>query len=293
MTIREEYEAFLKNRQACTADPLFCRFLNQAERYITPFRVYGKIYYVGDTWVCAYLVDTGRGLLLIDGGNCGDAAKLIDNIWRLGFDPAKIRWMVVSHGHVDHFGVANYLKTVYDTKLFMGAPDAEMLKKEPELTLIQNSNDLSEIIPEVDVPIHDCDEINFGNLKARFRLVPGHTDGSIAMFFDMEEDGVIRHVGYYGGLGLNTMEREYLLQRGDPNCEKRKEYLQSIESVRDEAVDVVLGNHTEHGDVLDKRKRQLAGYYGNPFIDPTDWNRLLDEWSEKMKALMRSENQPL
>ena len=224
--------------------------------------------------------------LLIDGGNCGDAAKLIDNIWRLGFDPAKIRWMVVSHGHVDHFGVANYLKTVYDTKLFMGAPDAEMLKKEPELALIQNSNDLSEIIPEVDVPIHDCDEINFGNLKARFRLVPGHTDGSIAMFFDMEEDGVIRHVGYYGGLGLNTMEREYLLQRGDPNCEKRKEYLQSIESVRDEAVDVVLGNHTEHGDVLDKRKRQLAGYYGNPFIDPTDWNRLLDEWSEKMKALM-------
>jgi len=94
-------------------------------------------------------------------------------------------------------------------------------------------------------------------------------------------------------LGLNTMEREYLLQRGDPDCEKRREYLRSIESVRGETVDVMLGNHVEHGDVLGKRKRQLAGCHGNPFIDPTDWDRLLDEWSEKIRDLMRSEGQTL
>jgi len=293
MTIREEYEAFVQNREKNKVDPLFCRFLEQADRYIAPFRLYGDIWYVGDTWVCAHLVDTGEGLLLIDGGNCGDTAKLIDNVWRCGFDPADIRWMIVSHGHVDHFGAANYLKAVYGTKLYMGAPDAEMLEKEPELALIQNSNDLSMTLPRVDVPIRDGDVISFGKLSIRFRLVPGHTDGAIALFFDMAEGGVMRRVGYYGALGLNTMEKDFLLQRGDPACEKRRVYLESIESVRGEKVDVMLGNHVEHGDVLGKRKRQLAGCEGNPFIDPTDWQRLLDEWENHMKDLMRSEGQSI
>lgn len=291
MTVRQEYDMFLEGRKERATDPLFCRFLDQPARYVAPFRLYGDIYYVGDAWVCAHLVDTGEGLLLLDGGNCGDTAKLIDNIWRVGFDPAQIRWMIVSHGHVDHFGAANYLRSVYGTKLYMGAPDAEMVEKEPELTLIQNSNDLSQTIPRVDVPICDGETIIFGKLPIRFCLVPGHTDGTIALFFDMAEDGVVRHVGYYGGLGLNTMEKDFLIQRGDPNCEKRREYLRSIESVRMEKVDVMLGNHVEHGDVLGKRKRQLAGCPYNPFINSNDWQQLLDEWAFHMKDLMRSEGQ--
>ena len=31
-----------------------------------PFRVAPRIYYVGNTWVGAYLIDTGDGLALID-----------------------------------------------------------------------------------------------------------------------------------------------------------------------------------------------------------------------------------
>ena len=31
-----------------------------------PFRVAPRVYYVGNTWVGAYLIDTGDGLVLID-----------------------------------------------------------------------------------------------------------------------------------------------------------------------------------------------------------------------------------
>ena len=36
-----------------------------------PFQIYGNLYYVGDSWVCVHIIDTGKGLLMFDAGNCG------------------------------------------------------------------------------------------------------------------------------------------------------------------------------------------------------------------------------
>ena len=72
-----------------------------------PFQIYGNLYYVGDSWVCVHIVDTGNGLLMFDAGNCGAQAMLIHAIWELGFNPADVKWLILSHGHVDHFGAAH------------------------------------------------------------------------------------------------------------------------------------------------------------------------------------------
>ena len=48
--------------------------------------------------------------------------------------------------------------------------------------------------------------LTFGNTTMRFTLVPGHTDGCIAIFFDAHDGEETKRCGYYGGFGFNTLQ---------------------------------------------------------------------------------------
>ena len=73
MSMRSEYEAYLQRQEKLKENPMARYWINQESRYVHPFKMYGNLYYVGDSWVCAHIVDTGNGLLLFDAGNipCG------------------------------------------------------------------------------------------------------------------------------------------------------------------------------------------------------------------------------
>lgn len=187
MSMRSEYEAYIGRQEKLKKNPMARVWMNQESRYVKPFRMYGNLYYVGDDWVCAHLVDTGDGLLLFDAGNCGGGATamLVQAIWEAGFNPADVRWLVLSHGHVDHIGAVNFFRRMFGTKIFLGAPDAEMFRTRPEFSIIQESTDYMDELFEPDVEIRDGDVISFGNTEVTFRLVPGHTEGTIACFFDV------------------------------------------------------------------------------------------------------------
>ena len=75
MALRETYEMYKSRQDAIKNGPKAHFWVNQENRYVKPFKIYGNLYYVGDDWVCSHLVDTGDGLLLFDGGNCGASAK--------------------------------------------------------------------------------------------------------------------------------------------------------------------------------------------------------------------------
>lgn len=91
-------------------------WFNQESRYVEPCQIYGNLYYVGDSWVCVHIVNTGDGLLMFDVGNCGAEAMLIHSIWKLGFDPVDVKWIILPHGPVDHFGAVNFSKRIFGTK---------------------------------------------------------------------------------------------------------------------------------------------------------------------------------
>ena len=66
-----------------------------------PFHMVGNVYFVGNTWCSSHLIDTGDGLILLDTPCLPELAYLLDGIWRLGFDPRQIKYIIVSHAHVD------------------------------------------------------------------------------------------------------------------------------------------------------------------------------------------------
>lgn len=290
MSHRQDYEAYLAAREKMIReDPMHHYSTDQESRYVHPFQIYGNVWYVGDSWVCVHLIDTGNGLLLIDSGNCGATAMLIQAIWEAGFNPADVKWIVHSHGHVDHIGGANYFKKMFGTKLYLGAPDAQMFREHPELSAIQGSHNLCDTLFTPDYEIQEGDVLTFGNTTLSFTLVPGHTEGCVALFFDAYNGSGVKRCGYYGGFGFNTLQKEFLMEIGDPELKTRQIYLQSLAKVRDQKVDIFLGNHCINNDTLGRHQKQLENPNGpNPFVDEQAWGNYLDLKRDQMLALIGS-----
>ncbi|MBO6048779.1 MAG: MBL fold metallo-hydrolase, partial [Spirochaetales bacterium] len=287
--LREEYERFQKDKEEWKKYPLVGKyFLDQTQRYVHPFRIFGNIWYVGDSWVCVHLIDTGDGLLLIDCGNCGATAMLIQAIWEAGFNPADVKWIVLSHGHLDHIGAAMFFKKMFGTKLYLGKPDAEAFRTCPEKSLIQQCGDLSQDVFDVDYEIDEGDVLTFGNIKMQFYLVPGHTDGCIAAFFDVSDGVRTVRAGYYGGFGFNTLQSDYLDDIGDTDHKMRDVYLKSLAKVRNQKVDLFLGNHCVNNDTLGKAKLLESGCKDNPFINDKLWGEYLDLKRDQLLDLIRN-----
>lgn len=284
--IRDTYEKWLADKETARNRSHGEDFFEQERRYVEPFRIYGNVYYVGDNWVCAHLIDTGDGLLLIDAGNCGAVHLLIHAIWKMGFNPENVKWLILSHAHVDHFGAAAFMKNMFGTKIYLGVRDGQMLQETPELTFIQGCPDLSAELFTPDVLIHDGDVFTFGSVTMSFREVPGHTAGCIACFFDGAENGVVKRFGYFGGFGFNTIGKEMLLECGDPTFYRRQEFMESLKKVEDEPVDIFLGNHTRNNQLMQKRARMLNGADRNPFIDPNEWKAYMQETQKKLRKFM-------
>jgi len=113
-------------------------FANPSIAYIKPFKIADELYYVGDKKVCIHLIDTGNGLILLDSGYPGTAHLLIDSIWRAGFDPQNVRWIIHTHGHYDHFGASGEFKNMFGTKLAISRVDLKNLKDKVENTIREN-----------------------------------------------------------------------------------------------------------------------------------------------------------
>ena len=287
MGVLEDYKFYLKQKETLENNVHGELFLKQEERYVHPFQIYGNVWYVGDSWVCVHLIDTGDGLLLIDSGNSGATAMLVQSIWEAGFCPSDVRWIIHSHGHLDHIGGANFFKKMFGSRLYLGEPDARMFRERPELSMIQDTCCGAESLFVPDYEIHDGETLTFGNTVMTFYLCPGHTEGVISCFFDACSDGETLRCGYYGGFGFNTLQKDYLLDIGDTDFSMRRIYLESLAKVRDQKVDIMLGNHCENNDTLGRHRLQLLHPDGpNPFIDPEQWGKYLDEKRKGCLALM-------
>ncbi len=285
--LRESYDHIRKERERWLEGSLAKKYsIDQEKRYVHPFRMFGNVWYVGDSWVCVHLIDTGDGLLLIDCGNCGATAMLIQAIWEAGFNPKDVKWIVMSHGHLDHIGGALFFRRMFGTKLYLGEPDARDFRDNPELSLIQESGNLADELFEPDYEIKDGDRIRFGNTDIQFYLVPGHTSGCIAAFFDVTEGERTVRAGYFGGFGFNTMQKDFLQDIGDRDLKTREVFLNSLSKVRDQKVELFLGNHCGNNNVLERAERLRRGCAENPFLDDNAWIRFLDSKRDDMLKLI-------
>ncbi len=75
----------------------------------------------------AHIVRQGEAMFLVDAGLQRDVPALEARMRDAGIDPAKVRAVVVTHGHADHVGGAAHFRERYGAKIIAGAGDRAML----------------------------------------------------------------------------------------------------------------------------------------------------------------------
>ena len=251
--------------------------------YIAPFRMADDLYYVGDRLVCVHLIRTEEGLILLDAGYHCTKHLLLESIFRLGFDPADVRWILLTHGHADHYGAANEFRNLYGTKVALSAVDTKSMAQRPR----RASGIFAQIpqnLPVIDHQLEDGEIFTFGGKEIRCVLTPGHTLGTMSFFFDVTDNGITYLAGQYGGAGVNALKLPYALHHQLP-LDMAQRMVASLDRVKDEPVAVHLGNHPYNNHTLEKRERQLKEG-GNPFVDTSTWPEFVaDIWQKSLKIM--------
>lgn len=243
---------------------------------VDPFKIKGNLYFVGTAQCSTHLIDTGDGLIIIDVPCIQDMPFMLNNIWRAGFDPHDIKLIIISHAHVDHYGSVNAMRRFTGAEVALSKVDAADMAKRADYFkgFVQKFGPNNEnFVP--DRVLEDGEIVEMGNTKIRCVLIPGHTRGTMAHFWDVEEGGKTYKVGIYGGAGFVTLTEEEIAAN-DLTMAIRDDFSHSIEKVWDEPVDIMLGNHPFHNDTWKKRLAQLEGAQ-DAFVDPVEWHRFLQE----------------
>jgi glyoxylase-like metal-dependent hydrolase (beta-lactamase superfamily II) len=151
-----------------------------------------------------YLWNDDGELTLIDTGLPGAADEIAAAISSLGLDRSALRRVVLTHFHNDHSGSAADLATWGDVEVLAGAADAPIIRGDvpgPPPVLTEEEKPLYDAIVvrpklppappcRVDRELNEGDRIAFGGVGgARVLSIPGHTEGSIAVY--VEEPGVL------------------------------------------------------------------------------------------------------
>lgn len=244
---------------------------------VEPFRMAGNLYFIGNKDVGSYLLDTEEGLIVIDTGYPTTQGLLIHSIASLGFRVEDIRIIVHTHGHFDHIGCTSLLKELSRGTTYLGWRDGEMFARQPELSLKGWSGCDYFTLFTPDRLMGDGDIISLGTTKIRVVETPGHSDGTVSLFFDVREEGRTYRCGLMGGAGLNTLSDAFVSVYG--RRQAREEFVASLNRLYQENVDINLGNHTSQNFTVEKRERMVRQGDGeeNPFVDPGEWRRFLDE----------------
>lgn len=228
-----------------------------------PFKIIGNVYFVGTFQASAHLIDTGDGLIIIDTGYEKTLYLVIDSIHRLGFDPRDIKYIVNTHWHWDHTEGSAPIADLSGAKNVIGYNDAEKAKQ----------------YFDPDILVKDGDVLTLGNTSIRFSETPGHTRGTMSIFFDVTDNGQTYRVGMFGGAGSNTLSPGHYDYDG-----AREDYFKSLDKLRKEKVDVFIGNHTWNNDTFNKGEI-LRKTGKNEFIDPELWNKFLDFCEKRAREI--------
>ncbi len=238
-----------------------------SEGKMNPFKIIGNVYYVGTFQASCHLIDTGEGLILIDTGYSNTLYLVINSIYQLGFNPKDIKYIINTHWHGDHTEATEAMVDLSGAKTLIGRLDEENAKK----------------YFQPDILIKDGDVLSLGNTKISFMETPGHTKGTISLFFETEEKGKTYRVGMFGGAGANTLVKGSFDYEG---C--REDYRNSVHRLQKEEVDVFIGNHVWNNDTLNKGELLLKTGE-NKFVDTNLWHQFLSYCENRLDEILSKE----
>jgi metallo-beta-lactamase class B len=168
---------------------------------LPPTRVFDNLYFLGDEFVGAWVLQTSQGLILLDAfGNSIDAQRfLTGDLVQLGLDPKQIKYVIVTHGHWDHFGGAGMLQRKYSARVVMGKADWDALLTADPWGMEREG----QVPPKRDMVVTDEPmDLTLGDSTVKLFLTPGHSPGTVSALIPAKDRGTTHWVAMWGGNAL-------------------------------------------------------------------------------------------
>jgi metallo-beta-lactamase class B len=164
--------------------------------FIEPAKVFDNLYFVGSKIQSSWALTSNEGIILIDTlWTYNSEEEIVGGLKKLGFDPAKVKYVIISHAHFDHVGGAKLMQDRYGSRIVMGGPDWDSIEK--------SVNGYPGGKPKRDIVADDGQKFTLGDTSVTIIATPGHTPGTLSMIFTVKDNGKPLAVAYSGGTAFN------------------------------------------------------------------------------------------
>lgn len=243
---------------------------------VPPIKVFDNLFYVGPGEVSVWLIPTTDGLILIDSAQEPLVDHVLDSIRKSGFDPRNIKYILLTHGHLDHFGGAGKIKAA-------SGGTARVAALEEDWTLIEatyknpgRGNQDRGVALTRDMVLREGQTLTLGKTELKIYKMPGHTPGSASIAFTVYDNGRPHKALVFGGPGQRN------------GVEGGTQFLESLRRLKREFADIEVPVHVHSylntyptpngGTVFEPAKLlgQRKPGQPHPFVDNKAWRTWLD-----------------
>src|ERR1051326_1675058 len=169
---------------------------NRKSTYLEPKKAFDDLYWMGTPSRSSWALTTTDGIILYDTHGVYDSEDVIvAGLKKLELDPAKVKYVIISHAHQNEVGGAKLMQERYGARVVMGAGDWDLVD--------ESVNGFPTGKPKRDIVATDGMKITLGGRTVTLYLLPGHTPGSIGGIFQVHDRGKPLTVAYSGGTEFN------------------------------------------------------------------------------------------
>lgn len=148
---------------------------------------------------CSVIGDeTTREAIVIDPGD-----EIEDILGLIRKHNLQVKQIVITHAHIDHVGGAMKLRAATGAPILLNQNDYALLKM-----LDVQAEWIGVAAPgkvEIDQSIGQADTVKAGSLIANVLHTPGHTEGSICLYFPMEQKLIAGDTLFAGSIGRTDL----------------------------------------------------------------------------------------
>jgi len=148
---------------------------------------------------CSILGDenTHEGMVIDPGDDIEDIVSLIHK------HNLKVKQIVITHAHIDHVGGAMKLRALTGALILLNQNDYALLKMLDVQAAWIGMAPPGEVKIDADLPDHQA--VAVGSLKADILHTPGHTEGSVCLYFPAEQLLIAGDTLFAGSIGRTDL----------------------------------------------------------------------------------------